>query len=225
MRHQKAGRKIVMLLIIAAAFVSGGCTAMVVNGEAQESALFTPSSESVTADIRAWGQQDPEALRARIFPAQQVTAPAVPVGLAIPALEVDARVEAVGRTATGEMGIPSRAERTAWYQLGAVPGQEGTSVIAGHINTAKDGPGVFANLGDLRPGDQVQVTDSDGITHTFDVQRVERYPYDDAPLGEIFGFQPGAHLNLITCTGSWIKDARSYTERLVVYTTLADPQI
>lgn len=248
MKENRTLPTVVLLLLVLAALLVGGCAPTPVYAGPEEATAATPPAvstpvatatpvtvatptaaatpeatplpEDVTASIRAWGRQDPAALRAQIFPERAVSLPAVPVTLTIPAIGVDAAVESVGRTADGAMDIPRQAQNGAWYRLGAAPGQEGTAVIAGHLDTARGGPAVFYELGDLRPGDEIQVTDSDGITHTFAVDRVARYAYDDAPLAQIFGFQPGAHLNLITCAGSWNRAERSYSERLVVFTTL-----
>jgi hypothetical protein len=54
------------------------------------------------------------------------------------------------------------------------------------------------------------------VTWVFQVAEAAAYPYDTAPLEEIFGFAPSAKLNLITCTGDWNRRAGVYTERLVV---------
>lgn len=220
--HQKITRLFLLLLALALT----GCAPMPVHAGA-EGEMTSPASHPVApgladarSSVRAWGSQDAEALRAKIFPERTVTLPATPMALTIPVLKVDAAVESVGRTADGAMDVPSRAEDTAWYRLGAAPGEEGTAVIAGHLDLANGAPAVFYDLDKLRPGDEVQVVDSDGITHTFAVDRVERYAFDDAPLTEIFGFQPGAHLNLITCAGSWNDTDSNYSQRLVVYTTL-----
>jgi len=231
MLSQKSHKLVLVLMMIVALLItacapspvyagaeSGGVTGSRPATKPDSPARPLPALPALT--VRAWGQQDPEALRGKIFPERTVTLPATPVDLVIPVLNVDAPVESVGRTADGAMDVPSRTQTTAWYRLGAAPGQEGTAVIAGHLDTARGKPAVFWDLAKLRPGDEVAVTDSDGITHTFAVDRVARYAYDDAPLDEIFGFQPGAHLNLITCAGSWNDTDDNYSQRLVVYTTL-----
>ncbi len=218
--------KTFLILMMLVGLLMAGCAPMPVYAGTESGAAPVqnrPATRSAPAvDVRAWGQQDPAALRAQIFPDQQISLPAYPVGLAIPSLKVDAAVESVGRTAEGGMGIPSKAQDAAWYRLGATPGQEGAAVIAGHLDTERGKPAVFWDLGKLKPGDRVAVTDSDGITHTFAVDRVQGYAYADAPLAEIFGFQPGVHLNLITCAGTWNDTEDNYSQRLVVYTTLVE---
>src|SRR5262245_29187395 len=48
---------------------------------------------------------------------------AAPARLSVPALGVDADVEAVGVDGQGRMGTPSRPEHVGWYRQGAAPGQ------------------------------------------------------------------------------------------------------
>jgi LPXTG-site transpeptidase (sortase) family protein len=141
-----------------------------------------------------------------------------PVRLSIPALDVDAQVQQVGVNAKGEMGIPSNFKDVAWYRLGTVPGQLGSAVIAGHLDNGLGLPGVFKELGNLKKGDEVLVTARDGSILRFIVEDVAHYPYDASPLQKIFAQKDAAWLNLITCSGDWIKGKQTYSERIVVYT-------
>jgi sortase A len=50
---------------------------------------------------------------------------------------------------------------------------------------------------------------------------VERYPYNQFPLTEVFGDAEIPRLNLITCNGVWDKNSKNYSDRLVVYSKLA----
>lgn len=172
---------------------------------------------------KVWGTQEPERVYQRIFAERSVEI-LYPLRLKIPALGVDAAIEAVGRDASGAMEIPSDPYNGAWYSLGPVPGAVGNAVIAGHLDLANGKPAVFWGLGRLKAGDQVQVEMSDGSTLTFAVEKLASYLYDQAPLEEIFGFRPEPYLNLITCAGSWNKASGVYNKRLVAYTRLIDEQ-
>jgi len=121
-----------------------------------------------------------------------------PVRLEIPAINVDALIEAVGLTPDGAMDTPKDFLDTAWYQLGPRPGEQGNAVIAGHVDTI-GGEAVFWNLRQLTPGDDIIVMSDDGIAHHFVVTGSEKYALGSAPLTEIFGPTDGVHLNLITC--------------------------
>lgn len=140
-----------------------------------------------------------------------------PARLRIPAIGVDTAVEAVGEDDAGRMGTPTQVENVAWYEPGVAPGEIGNAVMAGHLDRVDGKPAVFWALGKLRPGDEILVTDAGGAEYRFQVVQVATYPYDKAPLAEIFGFSLRSRLNLITCRGRWDRKQRTYQERLVVF--------
>ncbi|HEV7215699.1 MAG TPA: class F sortase, partial [Chloroflexota bacterium] len=82
-------------------------------------------------------------------------------------------------------------------------------------------PAVFWRLGALNAGDKVLVTLSNGTTVTFVVKQKVSYPYNTAPIAQVFGPASTANLNLITCGGSWDAFTKNYSDRIVVYTTKA----
>ena len=77
----------------------------------------------------------------------------VPTRISIPALGVRAPVVGVGTAADGSIAAPAidKPDETGWYRLGPTPGERGTAVIVGHVDTA-DRPAVFAKLGALGRG-------------------------------------------------------------------------
>lgn len=98
-----------------------------------------------------------------------------PVRLEIPRIGVRAGLVTLGREVDGSPQTPPvfRPDRAGWYRDGAAPGSAGSAVIAGYADSAT-GPGVFARLGELRPGDEVVVLRRDGRSAVFTVERVER---------------------------------------------------
>ncbi|MDR0139650.1 class F sortase [Metabacillus idriensis] len=145
----------------------------------------------------------------------------IPVQIVVPSLDIEANVESVGLTDDGTMELPSDDKLTAWYENGAQPGENGNSVIAGHVDN-KTGPAVFFRLKDIKPGEEVIVYGKDGEELTFVVQDKKAYPYDDAPLPSIFGFSQEKKLNLITCTGTFDRKKKTHLERLVVSAKLKE---
>ncbi len=143
-----------------------------------------------------------------------------PARLIIPAIEVDAAVQYVGVTAQGAMGVPNNFSDVAWYKYGTVPGERGSAVIDGHVDNGLSLAGVFKRLGELKPGDDVYIERKNGERTHFRVEAMETYPYQEVPLERVFNKDTDAYLNLITCGGSWIKTAKTYDQRLVVYTRL-----
>ncbi len=146
------------------------------------------------------------------------TSPARPVTLFIPRIGVEASILSLGKKASGDMDVPKKPSDVSWYKFGSRPGDIGNAVIAGHLDTAQGKPAIFWRLNELKIGDIVVVQDEKQQSHLFRVREKKVYPYDQAPLQQIFGKSEGAHLNLITCDGTWNVHAGTYTERVVIYT-------
>lgn len=140
----------------------------------------------------------------------------LPVRLQIPKLQVDTHVIYVGLTKAGNMSVPTNVIDAGWYKYGALPGNSGTAVIAGHLDGLRGEPGVFSNLSKLVPGDTVTVTESNGQAVSFVVRETKSYPQTEQP-SEVFTSISGSHLNLITCTGSWDSSEHQFAKRLVVF--------
>ena len=143
---------------------------------------------------------------------------AAPARLSVPALGVDADVEAVGVDGQGRMGTPSRPEHVGWYRQGAAPGQPGNAVIDGHLDWTS-GPAVFWQLHRLRVGDEAFVTGSDGTRLRFVVDSVSTIAYD-ANVDGLFVTLGPPTMTLLTCTGAWDRQRATYLQRLVVHLSL-----
>ena len=145
----------------------------------------------------------------------------LPRRLRVPRLRIDAVVEHVGLAPDGSMDVPKRYDTVGWYKLGSRPGDAGSAVMAGHLDS-KTGPAIFWKLGDLRPGDELSIVNDDGAERRFAVEASERYRFDAAPLERIFAATDRARLNLITCSGTFDRGSQNYDLRLVVYSTLIE---
>ncbi len=141
----------------------------------------------------------------------------VPVRIHIPSIALDAAVEQVTVTADGSLGVPKDPLDTGWFALGPRPGEVGSAVIDGHVNWWYGARGSFKRLNLVQPGDQVIVRDDIGTDVAFVVRESRTYAASAQPA-DVFTSSDGmAHLNLITCGGTWDADAKQYTERLVVF--------
>lgn len=147
-------------------------------------------------------------------------APSEPVRLLISAIGVDANIQSVGVSSSGDMGIPTNFVDVAWFNEGPLPGMPGSAVIDGHLDGRKTPKAVFYNLGKLKKDDLVEVIDQKGKKLQFKVADTKIYNHD-ASTSDIFsGDTTKARLNLITCAGDWIKNKKLYNERVVVFTEL-----
>lgn len=138
-----------------------------------------------------------------------------PKELQIPSIKVDAKVQEVGITYKGNMGVPNNYTDVGWYKYGTLPGQIGSAVIDGHVDNGFALPGVFKNLGNVQKGDSIYVIDQDGKKERFVVTDISIYGYKD-DTSDIFNRSGGAWLRLITCTGNWIPSAQTDDHRVVV---------
>jgi sortase A len=152
-----------------------------------------------------------------IPPSQDLASTSLPVRLIISKINVDASFEYLGKNSQGAMAMTKSLANVVWYDLGPRPGESGTAVIGGHFNG--DGKiSVFDNLYKLNTGDKISITDDVGIVNTFVVREIKSYS-KDADASGIFNTNDNkAHLNLITCEGTWDKISQTYSQRLVVFT-------
>ncbi|WP_390898492.1 class F sortase, partial [Streptomyces fulvoviolaceus] len=144
-----------------------------------------------------------------------------PVRLLIPKISVDAPFTelAIGRTGQLEPPPADDINLVGWHSKGASPGEAGTSVIAGHVDTATSAA-VFADLGELEKGDVFHVKRADGRRASFVVDSVETFDKEHFPSRRVYGDTAQAQVRLITCAGDYDRTVRDYTDNLVVFAHL-----
>jgi len=143
-----------------------------------------------------------------------VTVP--PVTLSIAKIRLTAHVDPVGvDTTTGDFAVPPSVNVVGWYKYG--PGLEATAgsiVIAGHVDSARQGNGAFFHLRDVGPGDRLTVTGSDSRARTFSVVAREIFTKSAIPLDRVFARDGPLRLTLITCGGPFT--AGHYRDNVVI---------
>ena len=159
----------------------------------------------------------PSAFPIRSAPALAV-APSVPVTLSIPAIGLGVTVTDLGLNPDGTVQVPSDIQQAGWYRLGPSPGQLGSAVILGHIDSYQ-GPAVFFNLRQLQAGDPVYVTLADGVTVNFVVTSIAMYDKTQFPDQQVYGSNGTSALQLVTCGGTFDPQTGHYLSNLVVYTS------
>jgi sortase (surface protein transpeptidase) len=141
-----------------------------------------------------------------------------PVELIIPAIHVSTPLETLGRTPQGTLQVPDMTTIAGWYTGSPRPGEIGSSIIAGHIDSTT-GPGVFYRLRLLRPGELVYVRRKGGALAVFRVSAEHMYAKNEFPTEQVYGPAPDAELHLITCGGTFDPTTGSYLNNVVVYAT------
>lgn len=142
----------------------------------------------------------------------------LPVRLVISGINVDAAIGYAGIAPDGTMEISQSQDDVAWYEPGTRPGDIGSAVIAGHYGSLNGKFSVFSNLSKLSKGDKLHIKDHNGVIINFVVRESRKYN-PEADASEVFKSNDGkAHLNLVTCEGTWNSNQESYSDRRVVFT-------
>jgi Sortase domain len=146
----------------------------------------------------------------------------VPEEVTIPAICVRASVIPLGLNPDGTVQVPSLStpQLTSWFDEGPAPGQTGPAAVYGHVDTAATGPAVFYRLGDLVPGDAIDVTSADHRVAVFAVYRIAEYAKTAFPTMTVYGQTPGPELRLITCGGPFDAATGHYLDNIVVFARL-----
>ena len=159
----------------------------------------------------------PPAATSPAAPTSPTAAAAHPVSIDIPAINVHTTLQQLGLDSTGVLEAPTNLTQAGWYTGSPVPGQNGPSVIAGHVDSFQ-GPAVFFQLKLLKPGDAITVALSSGQQVVFTVMLVQQYPKDQFPTSDVYGARPDPELRLITCGGDFASG--HYLDNVVVYAAL-----
>jgi hypothetical protein len=140
----------------------------------------------------------------------------IPMRITIPAIHVNATVGELGLNKDGSVQVPSGWYTTGWYKYGPAPGQLGSAVILGHIDSVA-GPAVFYELPLLRPGNLINVKLKSGVTVHFAVIGLREWKKTQLPDKLVFGPRSYDALNLVTCGGQFDYSTHHYLSNIVVF--------
>jgi hypothetical protein len=196
----------VLLLLMAAA-------ALTVGLRGSDHALPAPRPSSAALRSAATAKVTPPMV------ATLVAARSVPTTLRIPAIGLSVPLSDLGLNSDGSVQVPTNTVEPGWFRLGPTPGQLGSAVILGHVDSYQ-GPGVFFQLRTLASGDQVFVDLADGVTVQFTVNAVAEYSKQQFPAQRVYGSDGSSALQLVTCGGTFDHQTGSYLSNIVVYTSL-----
>lgn len=200
-----AGRRLIAVIALAAGVVvvGAGAAGLALTRTPAAARLDpAPALPAPSGPIVAVGQAEP------------VTA--LPVSLVIPSIGVQTPLVDLGVTADGALQVPASTSVAGWYTGSPRPGDTGSAIIAGHIDSVS-GPGIFYHLSQLQPGAKVYIRNANGTLAVFRVTQVQAYAKDDFPTGAVYGPTPDPELRLITCGGAFDAARKSYESNTVVY--------
>ncbi|MDR7381694.1 class F sortase [Promicromonospora iranensis] len=145
-----------------------------------------------------------------------------PTAVRIPSIGVESPVHGLGLDEEGRLQVPSGElyDQVAWYDGSPSPGEAGPAVLEGHVTGAGYAPSVFFELGATRRGDLIEVDRADGSTATFKVTEVKSSPKDEFPRVDVYGATDGPELRVITCGGTFDKEAGRHLDNVIVFAKL-----
>lgn len=189
---------------------------LVVRGLTEGRQLPPAAAQQVPASVKSTvpGAPGPDAVTAAPLASSR------PVMITIRKILVDAPVNSTGET-DGVINLPplSNHNLAVWWDGSVTPGQDGTSVILGHVDSYQ-GISVFYYIKDLVKGNLVDVTLADGSVARFAVDGVQEVPKASFPAGEVYGNEPYPALRLITCGGPFDASTGQYLDNIIVYAHL-----
>lgn len=182
--------------------------------QASGGALASPAIASATAE-----DGRPDSPPSGVEPTP-VAAEVAPATVHIPAIDLQESLISLGLNPDGTVEVPTDYSRAGLYEHGPAPGEPGSAVILGHVDS-HTGPAVFHRLHELQANDVVDVGLADGGIAHYVVTSVETHPKAEFPAERVYGPNGGASLQLVTCGGVFDSAARSYVSNVVAYTSLA----
>jgi LPXTG-site transpeptidase (sortase) family protein len=142
-----------------------------------------------------------------------------PLTLIIPALTIDTVVGTLGLQADHQVMVPTNTHIVGWYDDGPTPGEIGSAVILGHVDSFA-GPGTFFYLKNLKAGDSITVKLADGVITHFAVTKVVEYSKSAFPDKLVYGSHGTRSLQLVTCGGTFDHETGHYESNIVVFSRL-----
>ncbi|TXG78042.1 class F sortase [Patescibacteria group bacterium] len=139
-----------------------------------------------------------------------------PLSIQLPTIKTEGFIQQVGVDKENQMVVPSNVNMAGWYTKGALPGDDGLSIIDGHVHGLY-AKGIFYNLGKLKAGDIFSVTYGDKSVRKFKVKQVQTVSTKEADTALFVRDKTiPKQLNLITCTGRFDKESKTYDSRVIV---------
>jgi LPXTG-site transpeptidase (sortase) family protein len=208
--------------VIASALVVAGIATVAVAIHAQRKPPQPPASAAgrlyVTPSFTT--TTSTPVTRATTKPTTVTTRPGLPasppIAVTIPSVGVRSFLIHLGLNADGTVQVPTSFDVAGWYENSVTPGQNGPTIILGHVDSTS-GPGIFFRLGALKPGDQVSVNRADDRVVTYKITAVRSYFKQQFPTLDVYGNTPTPTIRLITCGGAFDRSTGHYVSNIVAY--------
>jgi hypothetical protein len=141
----------------------------------------------------------------------------LPDTLRVPAIRVAAPVVPTAVDGRGGLVIPENPRQVGWWSGGAAPGAPyGTTLLAGHVDSAQEGLGSLVDLSRTPIGATVRVSGADGASQAYRVVARRSYPKATLPWRDLFRQDVPARLLMVTCGGDFDRRTGHYERNVVV---------
>lgn len=141
-----------------------------------------------------------------------------PKAVKIDAIDLAARVVAVGTSRNSFIKAPSNIYDLGWYEGSAKPGTKGVVLLHGHVS-GPTRPGAMYEVALLKRGDVISVERGDGKVYNYEVQAVEFFENDQMDMSKMLTpYNPNRNgLNIMTAGGRYNTETGAYELRAAVY--------
>lgn len=148
--------------------------------------------------------------------------PKDPKYITLPTINTEGFVQNVGIDQNSQVAVPSNIHVAGWFTDSKSPGEQGLSVIDGHLN-GRGANGIFVDLEQLKSGDKYTVELGDGTVKSYEVMEISVVNTKDS-VNVLFSQDPKvkSQLNLITCGGNFDQQNRLYDKRVIASSKLID---
>ncbi len=145
------------------------------------------------------------------------TLPGQVATIGIPALRIVAPVIPEG-TSKGYLTIPGDVHHVGWDDQTAPAGQDGVTLLAGHVNWVGQGEGALGQIGQLVPGDKI-ILNWSGYQTTWIVEKKPTLSPNTEVHPSLFAQGGPPRLALVTCGGPFTETAEggSYADNVIVW--------
>ncbi len=130
-----------------------------------------------------------------------------------------ARVLSVGLKSNGEIGVPANIYDVAWYNRSNRQGDNQVIFLDGHSGGVNQ-TGIFKKLPNIGTGDIITLERGDSLISKYKIienRKIYLDNFSSQQMSELFIPKDNKEtVVIVTCTGKWLKDRKTYDQRVIV---------
>ena len=147
--------------------------------------------------------------------------------LVIPSIGVDAPIVPESTTGSGSslaLTIPKSVNQVAWFEgsppgTGALPGAPGDALLAGHVDSASQGPGALYELSHLSTGADIEIVGSNGQATVWTASGQPEFLPKAQVADKTWANSGSPSITIVTCGGPFDTATGHYVDNVLVHAT------